>query len=442
MNIRMALRLITLIVVLLVLLIASASAATAAPLTAPYAQWAWQLHYADEFNGSGDLSGWAIDRGGGNYWIDTGDGFLHMESPWSDTYPMIWRNDLYGYINTYNLDYAVEVRFRRPSLSAYGAAFGVGTTAFSGARYAVTDSYPVNNYENILHNEQHQPAQGAQFGGNANVYQGGAGRVPIPVDYSWHTMRAEFIGGTGYLYFDGVYYSGSNPWRSWRPFSTYFGDSYNQSWGNGGPGWWTNEDIDYLRIYIRVLASTPTFTPTLTNTPTATRTSTSTPTPTRTFTLTPTNTATTTFTPTRTATPTATSTPTLTATPTNTPTPTFTPTSVASLTLTADYGYLLLCGALIGEPTQVLRGVLSGAKVAGQVIRIQITDPNGSVGNHFVFTDNWGRVMLDANNVPGDMCFGSSLVGTWSAQAFDEALPLESNTVQWSVSWYIIHSTR
>lgn len=296
MTIRHALRLIALIATFALLTAASASALAAARGTTngerpndavPGAQWAWQLHYADEFNVPSDLGGWAIDSGGGAYWVD-GAGYLHMESGWSDTYPMIWRNDLFNYINTYGLDYAVEVRFRRPYLTAYGAAFGVGTTAFSGARYAVTDLYPVDNYENMLHNEQHQPATGAQFGGNANVYQGGAGRVPIPVDYTWHTMRAEFIGGNGYLYFDGIYYSGTNPWRSWRPASTYFGNSYNQSWGGSGTGSWTNMDVDYLRIYIRVAAATPTYTPTATSTATPTLEPTQTRAPTWTPSLTPT----------------------------------------------------------------------------------------------------------------------------------------------------------
>ncbi len=418
MSIRNAMRLALTSASLIILLIADASASPAAVTAAPQAQFAWQLHYADEFNAASDLAGWAIDRGGGNYWIDTGGGYLHLESPWSDTYPMVWRNDLYNYINAYNLDYAVEVRFRRPYLSAYGAAFGVGTAAFSGARYSVSNTYPVNNYENILHNEQHQPAPGAPFGGNANVFQGGAGRVPIPVDNAWHTMRSEFIGGTGYLYFDGLYYSGSNPWRSWRPVSAYFGNSYNQSWGGYGPGWWTGLEIDYLRIYIRVLAATPTFTPTATKTPTSV--------------------ATPTATGTSTSTPTATST----FTPTNTPTPTFTPTGATALTLAADYSYLLLCGALLGEPTQVLRGALTGSRVGGQMIRIVVTDPNGSVSHYFVSTDPWGHFTLDASNVPGDMCFGSSRVGRWSAHADLEAEGLRSNTVQWSVAWFIIHSTR
>ena len=470
-------RLVASALILSALLIFSASALPAAPNPAPAAQWAWQLYYTDEFTSGSDIIGWAVDRGGGNYWIDTGSGFLHLESPWSDTYPMVWRNDLYGYINANNLDYAVEVRFRRPYLTAYGAAFGVGTAAFTGARYTVSDSYPVNNYENMIHNEQHQPASGAQFGGNANLYQGGAGRVGIPVDYTWHTMRSELICGTGYLYLDGAYYAGSNPWRSWRPISTYFGNSYNQSWGGSGIGSWTNMDIDYIRIYIRALVPTATPSPTVTNTPTATRTNTPTATrtltptprplpPTPTFTATPTasptrtasptatatrtatatstatSTATWTATATATSTPTPTASPTATSTPTLTSTPTATPTPVAALSLTADHAYLLQCGAIVGEPTQVLRGVLTGGSISGQMIRIQIADPNGSAGNYFVFTDSWGRFTLDASNVPGDLCFGSTLIGNWSAQAFFDPLALPSNTVQWSVSWYIIHTTK
>ena len=71
---------------------------------------------------------------------------------------------------------------------------------------------------------------GINFIDSANVYQGGAGRVPIPVDYTWHTMRAEFIGGTGSMYFDGVYYSGSNPWR---PRNRFIADTSGPASGNG-----------------------------------------------------------------------------------------------------------------------------------------------------------------------------------------------------------------
>ncbi len=420
----MRIRVLVLIFLVAVMLAFTSTAAPAASNHAPAAQTTWQLYYADEFNAGSDLVGWNIDRGDGNYWIDTGGGFLHLESNWGYTYPMVWRNDLFSYINANNLDYAVEVRFRRPYLTAYGSAVGVGTTSFSGARFAAGDQYPANNYENVIHNEQHQPAQPGSFGGNENICLN-QDKKPIPVDYTWHVGRAEFIGTTGYHYFDGSLI-GTATCAS-RPLSTYFGNAYIQPY----IGSWSTLDIDYIRIYVRVIA-TPTFTPTstLTSTPTYT------PTPTRTNT--PTSTPTSTFTPT----PTRTNTPTFTPPPTNTPTPTATPTLAATLTLSRDYAFLLQCGAILGEPTQVLRGALSGGVVTGQTIRAVLIDPNGSTTTYYTTTDANGQFVLDAASAGGDTCFGSSLDGNWSAQAFDDPLSLVSNPVQWSVSWFIIHTTR
>jgi hypothetical protein len=439
----MPLRLITLIITVMALLIASASALPAAPASAPNAQVAWQLHYSNEFSGGWDLTGWSIDYAGSWNNVRVENGYLHLEQPWSTNYPMVWRNDLFNYINTNALSHAIEVRFRYPYLSDYGAAVGVGTAWFSGARYAPADPYPRNNYENVLMVHMRSLGGGPR---RVEVYQGGAGRVQIPADYTWHTARAEFMRNDAscpgyrygaYLYLDGVLQARSFPCRNWMPVPTYFGNSYYQDYfGN-----WSNMEVDYFRIYIPA-TPTPTYTPTRTLTPTPTNTATRTPTSTPTRTSTPTATPTLTPTSTATFTRTPTFTPTPTSTPTLTPTPTFTPTPVASLTLTADYAYLLQCGAIVGEPTQVLRGVLTGGNVSGQMIRIEIADPNGSFSTYFVFTDLAGRFTLDANNVPGDVCFGSSVIGTWSAQAFYDVLGLSSNTVQWSVSWYIIHTTK
>jgi hypothetical protein len=112
------------------------------------------------------------------------------------------------------------------------------------------------------------------------------------------------------------------------------------------------------------------------------------------------------------------------------------------LTLNRAYSFLLQCGATVGEPTQVLRGVLTGSPSSGQMIRVVITDPNGSTGNYFTFTDSFGRFALDASGVGGDACFGSSLIGDWSARAFYDPLGLASNSVGWRVTWYVIHTTK
>jgi hypothetical protein len=96
----------------------------------------------------------------------------------------------------------------------------------------------------------------------------------------------------------------------------------------------------------------------------------------------------------------------------------------------------------VGEPTQVLRGVLSGGTYSGQLIRIAIVGPDGSTNNNYTFTDSFGRFILDGTSVGGDVCFGSSQTGDWYAQAFYDPLGLVSNSVQWSVSWFIIHTTK
>ncbi len=409
MKVRTNWRSLLLIVALVVLFIASASAVPAAPPMAPNAQIGWQLHYANEFSSGAALTGWSVDYAGNWNNIRVENGYLHMERAWGTTYPLVWRNDLFNTINTNALSHAIEVRFRYPYLSDYGAAVGVGTAWFSGARYAPSDPYPRNNFENVMMVHMRSLGGGPR---RVEVYQGGAGRVTIPADYTWHTARAEFIRNDpscsgyrygAYLYLDGVLQTRPFPCRDWLPVPVYFGNSYYQEFvGN-----WSNLQVDYFRIYIPTTA-TPTHTPTRTFTPTAT----------------------------------PTSTPTFTPTPTATATPTFTPTPVAGLTLTADYAFLLQCGGILGEPTQVLRGVLTGSVVGNQIIRIHIADPNGGVTSYFVLTDGGGQFTLDASKAPGDLCFGSSETGIWSAQAFSDALGLESDTVQWSVSWYIIHTTK
>ncbi len=74
MSIRIAMRLTVISASLIIVLIASAASSPTTLSAAPNAQYAWQLHYAGEFNAASDLAGWTIDRGGGNYWIDTGGG--------------------------------------------------------------------------------------------------------------------------------------------------------------------------------------------------------------------------------------------------------------------------------------------------------------------------------------------------------------------------------
>jgi hypothetical protein len=309
------------------------TALPAAPDGAPAAQTTWQLLYGIEFNAWSDLTGWSLDYAGSWNNVRVENGYLHLEQPWNTIYPMVWRNGLFNYINTNSLSHAIEVRFRYPYLTAYGAATGVGTTSFSGTRYPPGNTYPRDNFENVLVVHRRSAGGGPNL---VRVYQGGAGDVFIPEDYTWHTARAEFIRNDptcpgylygGYLYFDGVLQSRPTPCRNWAPVSAYFGNSYYQDFiGN-----WSNLEVDYFRIYIPVTA-----------TPTPTRTTT--PTPTRSLTPTPTRTSTPTYTPTATNTPT----------PTPTLTPTATPTLAPTLMLSRDYPFLLQCGPRVGDRKSVV----------------------------------------------------------------------------------------
>lgn len=143
-----------------------------------------------------------------------------------------------------------------------------------------------------------------------------------------------------------------------------------------------------------------------------------------------------------TATPTPTLTNTPTTTPTRTSTPSATPTVATTLTLNRDHPYLVQCGLRVGEPTQVLRGELTGNANHGRGIRIAVTDPTLQATPYAVVTDTTGHFELTHLALGNEPCFGSTLTGTWSAQAFDDVSGLASNVVQWRVAWFVIHTTK
>jgi hypothetical protein len=198
---------------------------------------------------------------------------------------------------------------------------------------------------------------------------------------------------------------------------------------------------------------TPTYTPTATATftPTPSPTSTTTPTPTSTSTRTPTYTPTSSPSPTATRTPTPTETPmpsnTPTATSTRTPSPTWTPTATATATSTpipvtvqlqAVHRFLLWYG-LDGVLTQRLDGRYSGpAPRGGRPVLITLRSPDGSVSTYPLFTASDGTFFLDAGS-SGDTYLGTTVRGTWLAQAQDLTSGVFSGSVPWDVKWFLIH---
>jgi hypothetical protein len=164
------------------------------------------------------------------------------------TYPFIWRNDLFDAINATHADYAVEVRARRPLLSAYGNAVGIGTAAAGRDRYAPGDMAPIQHYESVLMNEHHAPEDGANGHERVCLHQPGKS---FGSDGDWHTGRVEIANGQAAHYYDGTLIQtvACAP----RAVSAYFGNAYTMTY----VGMWSTMDVDYLRIYTKMETPQP-----------------------------------------------------------------------------------------------------------------------------------------------------------------------------------------
>ena len=139
-----------------------------------------------------------------------------------------------------------------------------------------------------------------------------------------------------------------------------------------------------------------------------------------------------TLTPTRT--PTATATP-IPVTPTGTPTQTPEPLLVD---LKADYSALLYMAPALDQPTQVLRGSVSGG-TPPYIIYIRVEKPTGVSATYDLKNNN--PFVLKANRADEEY-FGVDAEGQWTAWAETvDSLgwTAQSVPVTWYVSWYPVH---
>lgn len=139
-----------------------------------------------------------------------------------------------------------------------------------------------------------------------------------------------------------------------------------------------------------------------------------------------------------TVTPTPTPASTATPTPTRTPTPTPTPIPI-QITLSRDYGTLLLYGPDLGQPAQRLWGDASGGSGAPYHVEFTLIDPDGGVRQYSLDTDGSGYFTLDSGT-SGDGYFGTQAIGTWRATA--NVFGTDSNTVTWAVKWFPVNERR
>ncbi|MBI3915030.1 MAG: hypothetical protein HY327_12705 [Chloroflexi bacterium] len=110
--------------------------------------------------------------------------------------------------------------------------------------------------------------------------------------------------------------------------------------------------------------------------------------------------------------------------------------------LTRESAWLLWFGPRVGQSAQAVNGrICEITPLAGQSIRVVFTAPSGNVQTYWVTTGANGNFHLDAN-AAGNSDLGTTELGDWSAQAFLDAYNLSSHSVQWTVQWFIIHTTK
>ncbi|MBU1750717.1 MAG: hypothetical protein KKA73_23795, partial [Chloroflexi bacterium] len=111
------------------------------------------------------------------------------------------------------------------------------------------------------------------------------------------------------------------------------------------------------------------------------------------------------------------------------------------LTLSRDYAYLVWHAPQVSQATQILRGQLTqdALPLAGERVRVVVTDPGGVVATYLATTDSAGLYQLDAGST-GAAEFGTETLGMWTAVAYYDDVPgVQSGTVAWAAQWFVIH---
>jgi len=105
--------------------------------------------------------------------------------------------------------------------------------------------------------------------------------------------------------------------------------------------------------------------------------------------------------------------------------------------LTADFSGLILLAPNVGQPTQILRGSISGG-VPPYIVRVHVQRPSGVVDDYAV---TGAAFILDAAS-SGDAFLGTQEEGTWTAWVtVIDTVGDASNgpSVTWVVAWYPVH---
>ena len=193
----------------------------------------WDPIWHDEFDDR-TLPLWNADWAGGSGAVSRSILSLGAAPGLADRYPLLWTeicNPADGF--------ALEIRFRYRTITAYGTTIGVGTSLYDGSRYAQGDP-PPSGIEDVLSIHQSELGVRVRLWDELRWEMG-------PADTFWHTVQVE-RGGSRHrprysLTVDGMPV-GSVVGEEAIPRSIFLGNPAIVDY----PGAWTELEVDYVRI--------------------------------------------------------------------------------------------------------------------------------------------------------------------------------------------------
>jgi hypothetical protein len=185
--------------------------------------------------------GWTDSLAGGHH--EVSNGLYHQwTEPFSDRFPLLWRNDLFAGAGD---DFLFEARFRHSDFTAYGTTIALNSASFDGTRMLAGEGLP-EGIEDMLSIHHVVNPDGNVMRFDIAMFKNRPDGIVwrgTPGDGGWHEVRITLEKGSRYtLYVDGERVG--SVVSEVRPSSVYVGNPTIQPFY----GAWTQLHVDYIRI--------------------------------------------------------------------------------------------------------------------------------------------------------------------------------------------------
>ncbi|HEC35830.1 MAG TPA: hypothetical protein ENI39_04775, partial [Anaerolineae bacterium] len=192
--------------------------------------------FFDHFTDPGG-AGWSWSPGEGRNHVVFAHGGTHLylyDDSTGTRFPLVGRNDAFGGINGY---WRLSLRFRFPSVTAYGTNLAAGTAAFDADSRQPQSEPPRADWQDVLLVHQFTGAFYIHAFGTEHYRSNDAN------DTGRHTVELEVGAGSYVLRLDGAQI-GAGSAGGVTPRSLWFGNYFIQDW----PGNFTDVQVDWVNV--------------------------------------------------------------------------------------------------------------------------------------------------------------------------------------------------